>query len=202
MNFFKVSLLKCPVTNNSQENLSPTTLESTLESTPSISPIVSDTLVDNKSSPTGTLSSRSSTNRWTRSETRMLIEEVGSKQQALQRVRDPREKGRIWDKIISNLQNSTIASSTLKERSKTSIQQKWEALHQKYRNIKDIITSTGEEATQNDWEFYQDMDEILKNDPSITAPVTSDSINGIKRKGQNNTDDERNEDNEVIFIYL
>jgi hypothetical protein len=40
----------------------------------------------------------------------MLIEEVGKNQSSLQRVRDPREKGRIWDTIIANLQESTNAS--------------------------------------------------------------------------------------------
>jgi hypothetical protein len=56
--------------------------------------------------------------------------------------------------------------------------------------------STGEEAVQNDWEFYKDMDEYLKDDPSITAPVTSDSIHGVKHKMQRND----HEDNEV-YIY-
>jgi len=37
----------------------------------------------------------------------------------------------------------------LKERTKASIQQKWDALFQKYRDIKDKIESTGEEAIQN-----------------------------------------------------
>ena len=129
----------------------------------------------------------------------MLIDEVGNNQQALQHVRDPREKGRIWDKIVSNIQDST-SSIILKERSKTSFQQKWDSLHQKYRNIKDIIKNTGEEAIQNDWEFFKDMDKYLKNDPSIEAPITSDSINGIKRKGKNNTDNY--EDDEVIIYFL
>jgi len=45
------------------------------------------------------------TNRWTSSETRMLIEEVGRQWQALQQVKDPREKDRIWDRIITNIQS-------------------------------------------------------------------------------------------------
>ncbi|KAF0420942.1 trihelix transcription factor gt-3a-like: PROVISIONAL [Gigaspora margarita] len=76
----------------------------------------------------------------------MLIEEVGKQQNALQRAKDPREKGQIWDKIIANMQSSEIASIVLKERTKTSIQQKWDSLLQKYRDIKDKISSTGEEA--------------------------------------------------------
>ena len=64
------------------------------------------------------------TNRWTSSETRMLVEEVGKQRQALQHVRDPREKGRIWDKIIANIQESDFASLTLKERTKASVQRK------------------------------------------------------------------------------
>ncbi|CAG8785404.1 16062_t:CDS:2 [Cetraspora pellucida] len=98
----------------------------------------------------------------------MLIDEVGNNQQALQHVRDPHEKGHIWDKINS--------------------------FHQKYCNIKDIIKNTGEEAIQNDWEFFKDMDKYLKNDPSIEAPITSDSINGIKHKEKNNTDNYEDED--------
>ncbi|CAG8799571.1 26056_t:CDS:2, partial [Gigaspora rosea] len=40
------------------------------------------------------------------------------------------------------------------------------------------------------------MDEYLKKDPSITAPITSDSIHGIKRKVQpNNEDQDEAEDN-------
>jgi hypothetical protein len=104
----------------------------------------------------------------------------------LQRVRDPREKGRIWNDIILNLQTSTSASLGLKDRTKTSIQQKCDALLQKYRNIKDTIMNTGEEAIQHDWKFYNDMEEYLKDDPSITAPITSDSIHGVKHKAQRN----------------
>ncbi|RIA82955.1 hypothetical protein C1645_834552 [Glomus cerebriforme] len=95
------------------------------------------------------------TNRWTSSETRMLIEVVGKKWQALQKVKDTREKGRIWDKIIVNIQTSDVASPALKECTKASIQQKWDALLQKYRDIKDKIERTGEEAIQNDWNFLK-----------------------------------------------
>jgi hypothetical protein len=79
----------------------------------------------------------------------MLIEEVGKQWQALQKVKDAREKGRIQDRIIINIQTSDAASSALKERTKASIQQKWDALLQKYRDIKDKIESTGEEAIGN-----------------------------------------------------
>ncbi|CAB4435283.1 unnamed protein product [Rhizophagus irregularis] len=131
-----------------------------------------------------------STNRWTTSETRMLIEEVRMQWQALQQVKDPREKGQIWDKIITNIQKSDMASPSLKERTKTSVQQKWDALLQKFRDIKDKIESTGGEATQNDWEFFKDMDSFLRKDPSIVAPITSDSIYGIKRKEQKNAEEQ------------
>ncbi|CAG8788622.1 19874_t:CDS:2 [Cetraspora pellucida] len=130
-------------------------------------------------------SNSKSSSRWTSSEIHILIEEVGKNQKALQQVRDPRHKERIWDKIVSNIQGYTTASTALKECSKTSIQQKWKSLHQKYRSIKDTIKNTGEEAVQTEWEFFNDMEEFLKNNPSISAPVTSDSISGIKRK-QNN----------------
>ncbi|CAB4478632.1 unnamed protein product [Rhizophagus irregularis] len=72
-------------------------------------------------------------NRWTSTEIRILIKEVGEHQQALQKVKDPREKGRIWDNIVSNIQSSNVASPVLKERSKASIQQKWDTVFQKYR---------------------------------------------------------------------
>ncbi|GES95438.1 hypothetical protein GLOIN_2v1486595 [Rhizophagus clarus] len=105
-----------------------------------------------------------------------------------------KEKGRIWDKIISTIQNSDMASSSLKERTKASIQQKWDSLLQKYRDIKDKISRTGEEPIQNEWEFFRDMDEYLKEDPSITAPITVDSIHGVKHKIQKpeNQDEENN----------
>ncbi|GES86158.1 trihelix transcription factor GT-3a-like [Rhizophagus clarus] len=133
-------------------------------------------------------------NRWVSSEVRMLIEQAGKHQQALQRAKDPREKGRIWDKIISTIQNSDMASSSLKERTKASIQQKWDSLLQKYRDIKDKISRTGEEPIQNEWEFFRDMDEYLKEDPSITAPIIVDSIHGVKHKIQKpeNQDEENN----------
>lgn len=130
----------------------------------------------------------------------MLIEEVGKNQSLLQRVRDPREKGRIWDNIIANLQDSTNASLSLKDRTKQSVQQKWDNLLQKYRNIKDTITTTGEEAIQNDWEFFDDMDEHMKKDPSITAPVTSDSINRVKRKQPKTKNKDDDDDDEVIVV--
>ncbi|CAG8805991.1 2876_t:CDS:2 [Cetraspora pellucida] len=60
---------------------------------------------------------------WTSFETRILIEEVSKNQYALQQIRDPREKEHIWDKIISNIQDST-SSLILKEQSKISFQQK------------------------------------------------------------------------------
>ncbi|CAG8778972.1 14380_t:CDS:2, partial [Acaulospora morrowiae] len=107
---------------------------------------------------------------------------ISSTQQALQQARDPREKGRIWNKVIANVQSSKIASLVLKERTKASIQQKWDSLLQKYRDIKDKIASTSEEAIQNNWEFFDYMDEYLKKDSSITASITSDSIYGIKRR--------------------
>jgi hypothetical protein len=90
-----------------------------------------------------------------------------------------------------------MASSALKERTKASIQQKWDSLLQKYRDIKDRIASTGEEAIQNDWEFFSDMDKYLRKDPSVAAPVTSDSIYGIKHK----EDTIENHKEEVKLIY-
>ncbi|CAG8607380.1 6759_t:CDS:2 [Scutellospora calospora] len=139
-------------------------------------------------------------NRWSSSETRMLIEEVGKQQQALQRVKDPREKGRIWDKIITNIQTSEIASLVLKERTKASIQQKWDSLLQKYRDIKDRIASTGEEPVQNNWEFFNDIDEYLRKDPSVTAPITSDSLYGVKRKSVEDQDDDEILKNEEVHV--
>ena len=100
------------------------------------------------------------------------------------------------------------ASLVLKGRTKASIQQKWDSLLQKYRDIKDKVARTGEEAVQNDWEFFNDMNEYLKEDPSITAPVTCDSIYGIKRKVEKieNQDDEVNnslfDQKGLLFIYL
>ncbi|CAB4426923.1 unnamed protein product [Rhizophagus irregularis] len=137
-------------------------------------------------------------NRWTTSETRMLIEEVRMQWQALQQVKDPREKGRIWDKIITNIQKSDMASPALKERTKTSVQQKWDALLQKFHDIKDKIESTGGEAIQNDWEFFKDMDSFLRKDPSIVAPITSDSIYGIKRKEQKNAEEQVEENDSRV----
>lgn len=140
------------------------------------------------------------TNRWTSSETRMLIEEIGKQWHALQKTKDAREKGRIWDRIIANIQTSDVASSSLKERTKASIQQKWDALLQKYRDIKDKIEHTGEEAIQNDWEFFKDMDNYLRKDPSIVAPIISDSIHGIKRKVPRNAEDHTGEEVTSFFI--
>ena len=133
----------------------------------------------------------------------MLIKEVGQCQQALQKVKDPREKGKIWDKIVSNIQTSSIASPTLKEHSKTSIQQKWNAIFQKYCDIKDTISCTGKEAIQNDWEFYDDIDEYMKSDPSVHAPITSDSIRGVKHKMQDDLSDDKNDHhNESVEVKL
>ncbi|RGB22337.1 hypothetical protein C1646_776256 [Rhizophagus diaphanus] len=67
-------------------------------------------------------------NRWISAEIQIHIKEVGEHQQALQKVKDPREKGQIWNNIVSNIQFSNIASPVLKEHSKTSIQQKWDTV--------------------------------------------------------------------------
>lgn len=65
------------------------------------------------------------------------------------------------------------------------------------------IESTGGEAIQNDWEFFKDMDSFLRKDLSIVAPITSDSIYGIKRKEQENAEEQVKEVNDVlIFIFL
>ncbi|RGB22174.1 hypothetical protein C1646_776510 [Rhizophagus diaphanus] len=102
--------------------------------------------------------------------------------QALQQVKDLKEKGQIWNKIITNIQKSDMASPVLKERIKTSIQQKWDAFFQKFCNIKDKIESTGGKAIQNNWEFFKDIDSFLRKDSSIVVLITNDSIYGIKRK--------------------
>ena len=116
------------------------------------------------SGPASKVPTNKSNNRWTVSEVRILIEQVGKQHQALQQARDPREKGRIWDKIIFTIKNSDMTSLALKERTKASVQQKWESLLQRYHDIKDKISRTGEEAVQNEWEFFNDMDEYLKED--------------------------------------
>ncbi|KAF0475486.1 trihelix transcription factor gt-3a-like: PROVISIONAL [Gigaspora margarita] len=125
-------------TSRDQENLSP------------FGPIAIDVESSTSSTSSNVLSlvvtSGKSSNWWTSSETQMLIEEVGKQQNALQWAKDPREKGQIWDKIIANVHSSEIASIVLKECTKTSIQQKWDSLLQKYRDIKDKISSTSEEA--------------------------------------------------------
>ncbi|POG74971.1 hypothetical protein GLOIN_2v1475822 [Rhizophagus irregularis DAOM 181602=DAOM 197198] len=54
----------------------------------------------------------------------------------------------------------------------------------------DKIESTGGEAIQNDWEFFKDTDSFLRKDLSIVAPITSDSIYGIKRKEQENAEEQ------------
>jgi len=64
--------------------------------------------------------------------------------------------------------------------------------------MKDKIGRSGEEAIQNDWEFFKDMDNHLKKDPSVVAPITSDSIHGIKRKVQKNAESQE----EVTSLYI
>ncbi|CAG8828871.1 634_t:CDS:1, partial [Gigaspora rosea] len=44
-------------------------------------------------------------NRWSSSETRLLIEEVGRQYKVLQKAKDPRKRGRVWNNIISNIQS-------------------------------------------------------------------------------------------------
>ena len=85
--------------------------------------------------PASKVPTNKSNNQWTASEVRILIEQVGKQQQALQQARDPREKGRIWDKIIFTIQNSDMTSLALKECTKASVQQKWESLLQRYREL-------------------------------------------------------------------
>ena len=95
-----------------------------------------------------------------------------------------------------------MVSLALKERTKTSIQQKWDALLQKFRDIKDKIESTGGEAIQNDWEFFKDMDNFLRKDPSIVAPITSDSIYGIKHKVEKSAEDQDEEVSDVLIFFF
>ncbi|RIB02254.1 hypothetical protein C2G38_2228352 [Gigaspora rosea] len=122
------------------------------------------------------ISTNKLSNRWTSPEIRVLIEEVGKHQQMLQKVKEPREKEEF------GIQLSQIYN------------------HPKYRDIKDTVASTGEEPLQNNWEFFYDIDEYLRSDPSVEASITSNSIRGVKRKAQEC--EELNEDEHVIlFIY-
>ncbi|CAG8758049.1 24798_t:CDS:2, partial [Gigaspora rosea] len=110
--------------------------------------------------------------------TRMLINEVGSHQEMLKNTSD-------------------TASLVLKEHTKVSIQQKWNTLLQKYHDIKDKIASTKEVVIQNNCEFFDNMNIYLRRNPSVTVPITSDSICGIKRKVQESTEDQDDDDNET-----
>ncbi|CAG8782539.1 13748_t:CDS:2, partial [Cetraspora pellucida] len=90
-----------------------------------------------------------------------LISDTNSvSSKTLQKAKDQREKDHIWNKIILEIQSS---NSNLKMHSKTSIQQKWESIYQKYQNIKDVIKNTDEEAIQNEWEFFDNIDIYMKN---------------------------------------
>ena len=90
----------------------------------------------------------------------------------------------------------------MKECSKASIQQKWDAIFQKYQDIKNTILCTGEEAIQNNWEIYNDIDEYMKSDPNIHAPVISDSIRGVKHKMQDDLSDDKNDHNKSEEVKL
>jgi hypothetical protein len=72
------------------------------------------------------------------------------------------------------------------QRTKESFQQKWITLVGLYKDARDSNT-TGTEP--NDWEFYDEMDDILKCDPTVEPPVIRDSMSGVKRKMDD--DDER-----------
>ncbi|CAG8799572.1 26057_t:CDS:1, partial [Gigaspora rosea] len=99
------------INHHGQENSSPS---DSIAVNP-ISAAIYDTLPTIANSNT---SSSKSTNRWTPSETRMLIHEVGKHQGMLQHVKDPREKGRIWNVIVSNVQTCDVAGPVLRERTK------------------------------------------------------------------------------------
>ncbi|RIB24028.1 hypothetical protein C2G38_2242256 [Gigaspora rosea] len=96
-----------------------------------------------------------------------------------------------------NKLTSDTASLVLKEHTKVSIQQKWNTLLQKYHDIKDKIASTKEVVIQNNCEFFDNMNIYLRRNPSVTVPITSDSICGIKRKVQESTEDQDDDDNET-----
>ncbi|RIA92692.1 hypothetical protein C1645_820365 [Glomus cerebriforme] len=59
-----------------------------------------------------------------------------------------------------------------------------------------MSTSLTKEVIQNDWEFYNDIDEYMKSDPSVHEPITSDCIRGVKHKIQDNLSDDKNDHNE------
>ncbi|RIA94940.1 hypothetical protein C1645_817310 [Glomus cerebriforme] len=60
----------------------------------------------------------------------------------------------------------------------------------------DTISCTGKEAIQNDWEFYNDINEYMQSNPNVHAPITSDSIRGVKHKMQDDIND-HNESEEI-----
>ena len=45
------------------------------------------------------------------------------------------------------------------------------------------------------------MDNYLRKDPSIVAPVISDSMYGVKHKAQKNADDDQDEE-EVTYLFI
>ncbi|RGB31636.1 hypothetical protein C1646_763838 [Rhizophagus diaphanus] len=84
---------------------------------------------------------------------------VEEHQQALQKVKDLKEKGQICDNIVSNIQSSNVASPVLKE------------------------------------QFYNDIDKYLRNNLSVQASITSDSVCGIKHKMQDDSTNNKNDNN-------
>ncbi|KAF0534286.1 trihelix transcription factor gt-3a-like: PROVISIONAL [Gigaspora margarita] len=137
--------------------------------------ISNDDSASDTSSNSEASDNKSKSKRWSSSDIRKLINEVGKQYKSLQRAKDPREKGHIWNNIISSIQASA-PNSTLKDHSK-------------------FLFSKSEETIQNEWELFNDVDIYLKDDPSITAPITSDSICSIKHHKPDK--DNTNNDNEI-----
>jgi hypothetical protein len=67
----------------------------------------------------------------------------------------------------------------MKIRSKSSIQQKWDHLIMAY---KDTVDENKTGSAPHTFEFFNEMADTLKDDPSVEPPIIHDSISGIKRK--------------------
>jgi Myb/SANT-like DNA-binding domain len=111
--------------------------------------------------------------RWQHDETILLIKVINKHWDALKTTKGSRERGRTWDAIVNELENSKFGER-MKERSKGSIQQKWDALVSDYKDAVDAENQTG--AAPIEFEYYDEMANIMRGDHAVSPPVIHDSI--------------------------
>src|SRR5438128_1814798 len=132
---------------------------------------------------------------WSYIETKAFLTTYGKYYHQLQNAKTNNEKGTLWDKVALNIQR--LMHYEIKELSgiltlrrgwnllnQEFSQDRWLYLIKRYKNFRDHMNRTGNNPVSFDYE--QEMDNIIDDNPTIHAHVTIDSMHVCKKNSDAN----------------